>query len=519
MRKRCYRIVSVFTLAFAFCLCLFALGACGTNTTKPKITSNTGIVIEGYAFAQGSEIRFNYIDDETITTAVQSDLSEQNYQKNSTIYVLDIAVIHNNQPVQPDGNVTVSVPTSLLPNLDLSAQYVTFHIKDDHSIERLTTVISGEKITFETGSFSYFVLAEANLEPIGPTIDNATDLKPADTENYFTSKKLQLITEINGSYKTDRPFTLDETDENKRIYDDLYLYKYDFFYMMSSDYTDTWCRLFDKNDLEYVEVEREQGEDIQINVKVSGIYKLIFDTVTKSFDLEYKSEITTPVYEVMEDCEIGIYQEQTQKLTYVKTQAVGDEFVAYNVHVYAGKLAGFYSEFTHTSWYNTTLHESSANKYVYKGGGDKPSTNVFFMIGGTYNIYINPVTYVVRVELVSADADGYSAIIYRDADMNPVSEPIELQPADSTAPYLFEYQCNITGKQYGNYYFVMTTIPTIYTKNYQEYDLQLTEDSLQYIRIYTSDDGDVTYYFDNEGTHILTVNLQTFEISVTYLPE
>ena len=315
------------------------------------------------------------------------------------------------------------------------------------------------------------------------------------------------MTEINGSYTVDRAFTLDAQDPNKRIYDDLYLYQYDYFFMISGDYKDIWCRLSDRNDLEYVEVEKSEGEDVQVNVKVSGIYKLIFDTVTKSFDVEYKSEITTPVYEEILKCEIG-YLDDSKEMVFVKMVKDGNELAITNIHFDIGQAIWFYSEFTHTSWYKTTIDESCVNKYVHKWG-EKPSSEIIFIFGGTYNLYLNPKTYVVRVEAVSIDNDGYSAIIF---DENGQEQ--SLQPADQTAGYIFTFEKTVTGRTVGNVFVVTEDLPVIYSASYQPYNLTLTEESKVFVSFY---DDDIC--FKQAGKYIVTINLQTFEMGLTLLAE
>jgi len=37
--------------------------------------------------------------------------------------------------------------------------YVTYHVKDDNSVEELSTTVDGDNIYFETTGFSYFVVA------------------------------------------------------------------------------------------------------------------------------------------------------------------------------------------------------------------------------------------------------------------------------------------------------------------------------------------------------------------------
>ena len=344
-----------------------------------------------------------------------------------------------------------------------------------------------------------------------PKVDNSNDLRdytPSQDENYdendelYTSNYLSFVTEINGSYRTNRPFTLDENNKNLRIYDNIYFYEYDFFQMMSNDYKNIWCSLSDETDAQYAEVEREQGEDIQTNIKVSGIYKVIFDTSTFLFDLVYKSEITTPVYEEIKNCDI--YSVATKWTT---MQKFGDEFFVNNYHMEGAKLVAFDSSYSHTSHYKTTIDESCLNKYIYKNG-TKPSSDVWFMIAGTYNIYLNAKTYVVRVELVSADADGYSASVYKNHEFVP------LELVDENVKYVFKYRYTATS-DIGNYGIMSDDVPKIFNASYQKYNLVATDGSMIYLGAYSSGG----YYFKTRGTYDLTINLLDFTISITKLPE
>lgn len=330
-------------------------------------------------------------------------------------------------------------------------------------------------------------------------IDNSNDLIKVQNVNedepqYYTSKYLSFITEINGSYTTNRQFTLDSNNTNKRIYDNIYFYKYDFFQMMSNDYKYIWCSLSDENDIEYIDVEREQGEDIQANIKKTGIYKITFDTNTFLFDIEYKSEIDTPVYEEIKNCDV--YTTTTKWITMEKD---GDEFYINNLHLERAKLASFFSSFSHTSNYKTTIENTCLNKYIYKNGS-KPSSDIYFMIGGTYNIYLNAKTYIVRVELVSADNDGYTARVYEN------STPIDLQPENEN--YIFKYEYNATS-DVGGYGVVSDNVPKIYNKSNIQYNLTATESSMNYISNNAKD-----YYFKTRGTYNITINLLNFTISV-----
>lgn len=341
-------------------------------------------------------------------------------------------------------------------------------------------------------------------------IDNQYDLEQTEQDQVFTSKGMDLVTEINGSFTAGRPFVLDAHDEYKRIYKNIYFYQYDYFYMISNDYDYIWCGLSDSKDLDYAEVEKSQGEDVQVNIKVAGIYNLIFDVKTKTFDLDYVSAITTPVYETIEKCEIG-YLDSNKEMQYVAMQKQGDELCVKNVHFAVGKGVGFYSAFTHVSWYKTTMDASCANQLIFKRG-TKPNSDIYFMVGGTYNIYLNPETYVVRAELVSADADGYSAYVILDENLDVLDEPAQLSLNDNAINYQFKFQC--VAENFQTYSFSMDKIPTVYNSAFQDYRLTLTDESSACVR-----ESNGNYYFSKAGTYQLLIDLQNFTIDVTKLAE
>lgn len=343
-----------------------------------------------------------------------------------------------------------------------------------------------------------------------PVIDNTLDLDqyvppvsdtevPDDTEkkdDLYTSKALFLVTEVMGSYSTDRPFSLDPTNENLRIYDDLYLYEGDYFAVYASDLSDIWASL--KEPYSYVEEEKAEGYDLQINVKTSGIYKLILDITTMKFEVVYKSPITTPVYEDIPNCQIF-----TTETEWVDMQRNGDEFCIEGFTVGAGKAVSFFNKI-HTSNYKTTIDESCAGKYIYKSFVSNPTTT-FFIIGGTYNIYLNAKTYQVRVELVDKETATYSAVVYENNEFK------DLTLENSDIPYIYEYTFTTTA-DYENYR--RDDLPSIYSASYQEYSLTPLES--EFIGEFDYK-GEISYYFKKAGTYRLTINLSDFTISAEKL--
>ena len=346
-----------------------------------------------------------------------------------------------------------------------------------------------------------------------PKIDNATDLKTyqpstdepeyGDDEKYYTSKRLNFCSEIMGYFSTDKPFTVDKDNENNRIYDNLYLYEDDYFYIISSDYKDVWASLSNKAN-DYLEEEKAEGEDLQINVKISGIYKLVLDISTMKFDFEYKDDITTPVYHQFENCQI--YSRATSWQSMTTNPENSDEFMIENFEVETGALVSFFN-IVHTSNYKTTVDQSVKGKYI--DGDDKPRKQVFFNIGGTYNVYINAKTYVVRAELVNKNTADYTICKYVKNESGKYNF-VDLELADSTVPYVFIDQY-VADRNY------VCSLPSYYTKAYKEYSLTSQNSSASLIE--SEYKGETYCYFKTQGTYNITINLLDFTITVEKLPE
>ena len=168
----------------------------------------------------------------------------------------------------------------------------------------------------------------ADVQVVEPeNIDVENFIAEEDT-TYYTSPGFSLWMEVNGAFMEMDYFSL---DGDKRVYDNLYFYVDDYFYIVTDDYKDLYASLGDSADLEYAEEEKEQGYDIQINVKKAGIYKLTFDVKTLKFDMEYKAEIETPVYYSIRNC--SIYSKATSWVEMSVNPANVDEFVISNFSI------------------------------------------------------------------------------------------------------------------------------------------------------------------------------------------
>ena len=214
---------------------------------------------------------------------------------------------------------------------------------------------------------------------------------------YYESKDISLSIEINGLYTVINYFTIDAANPNHRIYDNMYLYPDDYFYMISNDYRDWYADLDESVSEEYAVKEIEEGEDYSIVIKKEGIYKIIFDLDTKKFNLEYKSEIDEPKYIKIKNCEILEFIDA--KPTYTKMEVNPnnpDELMIKNYTVVENRTIYFLSV-THVSEYKIFLNEENLNltaKYA-----NKKRQGIKMLITGTIDLYLNTLTYEVRIDI------------------------------------------------------------------------------------------------------------------------
>ena len=324
----------------------------------------------------------------------------------------------------------------------------------------------------------------ADIQVAIPDIENFVT---EEDKTYYTSPGFSLWMEVNGAYLEMDYFYL---DGNKRVYDNLYFYEKDYFLIVTDDYDDLYASLSDPADSEYAEEEKEDGYDIQINIKKSGVYKLIFDLDTLKFDLEYKSAIETPVYYTIKNC--SIYTPSTEWVEMSVNPQNEDEFVINNFTVGAGETISFFN-YVHTSHYKVTLDQSCIGKF-----GAESVNDVKVSIGGKYNIFINKKTYVVRLELLNPDTATYNCVYYDGENF------IDVAPVESNVPYLFKKRIVAETKLFA--------LPKFYTAQYKKYDLTVEDSELLM-------STEKNHYFKQAGTYDVTINLKTFTIAVEVAPE
>lgn len=347
-------------------------------------------------------------------------------------------------------------------------------------------------LTVLTASFLFvFTLTGCNMinSPSNVNFDNKNITPVKGQEGYYVDESLVFCAEIRGSYKSNRPFTLDLTNENLRVWDNVYLYEYDYFQMIVHNSPNIFYSV-NSEDLEYVTIE-DKFAQATVKEGKSGIYKITFDLSSRLFDLEYKSEISTPVYEKMDGCDI--YSLKSGFTSLIPNPNDSEEWMITDYPVETGALISFFNHGkVHLSNYKVILDESVQGKYATAlEDGDK---HLNFAIGGTYNFYVNPINYRVRVELTNPDTADYTLQVYKNG------EPVALKAVDATVPYLFRYEVSVKRNQ---------SIPILVSADYVMYDLTAIES--EYL--------DSDKRFQMAGTYSLEIDLKSFTVSATYLPQ
>ncbi|MBS6477737.1 MAG: hypothetical protein KH405_08005 [Firmicutes bacterium] len=200
MKKRLLLIAtSVVSLIVCFSLVL-TLSACagngknGTKTVK-ELTAESGVTVEG-VFENDSALKVEHhsVDSEKGKSAIAA--IDKPYDS-AKVAVFDIALTKGGEKVQPDGKVKIT----MLKPFEADS-YVTYHIKDDNAVETLATAVDGNKIYFETTSFSYFVVAglvNADQQHIHSYVEKVTDRNLVDNATCQRKAVYRLVCSICGS--------------------------------------------------------------------------------------------------------------------------------------------------------------------------------------------------------------------------------------------------------------------------------------------------------------------------------
>ena len=145
----------VFVLVLVLGVILVACGNKGgggdnTATTVNELTAESGVSASG-TFEGGSKLKAeaHAADSEKGRAAISA--IDKPYDS-ARVAVFDITLTKGGEKVQPSGKVKITMPKPFEAD-----EYVTYHVKGD-VVEELETAVVGDKISFETTSFSYFVI-------------------------------------------------------------------------------------------------------------------------------------------------------------------------------------------------------------------------------------------------------------------------------------------------------------------------------------------------------------------------
>ena len=173
-------------------------GGGGDNTavTVNELTAESGVSASG-TFEGGSKLKAEAHAAESEKGRAAISAIDKPYDS-AKVAVFDITLTKGGEKVQPSGKVKITMPKPFEAD-----EYVTYHVKGD-VVEELETAVVGDKISFETTSFSYFVITtdkvmhRTKLNYKGVWAPSATG-EPVDITEYF--KDPLMIDKEGDAYK------------------------------------------------------------------------------------------------------------------------------------------------------------------------------------------------------------------------------------------------------------------------------------------------------------------------------
>lgn len=173
-------------------------GGGGDNTaaTVNELTAESGVSASG-TFEGGSALKAEAHTAESEKGRAAISAIDKPYDS-AKVAVFDITLTKGGEKVQPSGKVKITMPKPFEAD-----EYVTYHVKGD-VVEELETAVVGDKISFETTSFSYFVITtnkvmhRTKLNYKGVWAPSATG-EPVDITEYF--KDPLMIDKEGDAYK------------------------------------------------------------------------------------------------------------------------------------------------------------------------------------------------------------------------------------------------------------------------------------------------------------------------------
>lgn len=182
-------------LALVLSLCI-TLVACGDeNGEVSKLTAESGITADGVFESDSVLSSIHHSADSEQGKAAMSVIDKP--YDSARVAVFDITLTKGGEKVQPGGKVRITMPKPFEAD-----GYVTYHVKDDNTVEELATTADGNNIYFETASFSYFVVAglvNADQQHIHSYVEKVTDRNLVDNATCQRKAVYRLVCSICGN--------------------------------------------------------------------------------------------------------------------------------------------------------------------------------------------------------------------------------------------------------------------------------------------------------------------------------
>ena len=153
------KITIILSLLSVFVLCI-ALAACNGNKddkTIKNLSGDCGFTAEG-EFAEGSTLVVEPLQE--ATDEQKALIAAKDICVDNNMQVYDISVQKDNAKVQPNGKVKITLDF----DGDSPNGYTIFHFKSDTEMEVLPATLANGKLSFETTSFSVFIIGENKPE-------------------------------------------------------------------------------------------------------------------------------------------------------------------------------------------------------------------------------------------------------------------------------------------------------------------------------------------------------------------
>lgn len=188
--------LKIITLTIIMVL-FFTMISCGKKSESvDKLVDKSGITVYG-TFEKESilEVKKQSVESQQGKEAIMAITKPYDSAK---IAIFDIAITKNGKKVQPDGKVKITLPIPF----EATNGYVTYHIKGEKTVEELSTTVNGDKISFETTSFSYFIVAglvQADEQHIHSYVEKITGNNLVDEATCQRKAVYRLVCSICGN--------------------------------------------------------------------------------------------------------------------------------------------------------------------------------------------------------------------------------------------------------------------------------------------------------------------------------